>query len=68
MKNEHFVDNMLIYIEKKNLKNLVMIELFDKVKNMKKTIDKICVVSFIVIIILNYVFIFIELVVIMLNI
>jgi len=36
MENEYFADNMIIYIKKKYLKNLVMIELFDKVKNMKK--------------------------------
>jgi len=48
-----------------------MIELFYMVKNMKKTMDNpldICIVSFIVISILNYVFNFIELVVVMLNI
>jgi len=47
-----------------------MIELFDKSNNMKKqwTIIQICIVSFIIIVILNYLFIFIELVTIMLNI
>jgi len=36
MENEYFADNIVIYIEKKKLKILVMIELFDKFKNMKK--------------------------------
>jgi len=33
--NEYFVDSIVIYIGKKKLKILVMIELFDKFKNMK---------------------------------
>jgi len=36
MKNKYFVDNMIIYNEKKKLKNLVTIELFNKFKNNKK--------------------------------
>ena len=36
MGNEYFADNMIIYIGKKIAENLVMIELFDKFKNMKK--------------------------------
>jgi len=36
MKNEYFADNMIIYIEQKIAKNVVMIKLFDKFKNMKK--------------------------------
>jgi len=36
MENQYFADNMVIYIEKKKLKNVVMIQLFDKFKNMKK--------------------------------
>jgi len=36
MENEYFANNIVIYIEKKNQKNLVMIALFDMVKNMKK--------------------------------
>jgi len=30
------INILVIYIEKKNLKNLIMIQLFDKFKNMKK--------------------------------
>jgi len=36
MENQYFADNMVIYIEKKKLKNIVMIQLFNKFKNMKK--------------------------------
>jgi len=49
-------DNMIIYIEKKELKDLVMIQLYKKMI----TILYICIISFTVISILNYVFNFIE--------
>jgi len=47
---------MIIYIEKKELKDLVMIQLYKKMI----TILYICIISFTVISILNYVFNFIE--------
>lgn len=64
MENEYLANNMVIYIEKEISKIFNSNLIIDELKNLKNgmIILYICVISFIVIVILNYVFIFIVLV------
>jgi len=62
--DEFLGDNMIVYIEKDITANFSFYSIIDEFQNPKEwmAILEICVISFIVIVILNYVFIFIVLV------
>jgi len=64
MNDEFLADNMIIYIDKEIAENFSSDSIIDEFRDLKerRTILYICVISFLVIIILNYVFIFIVLV------